>query len=263
MVILTYILAILVGITMGLFGGGGSILTIPILIYVANVEPIQATSYSIVIVGLSAIFGSANKFRKNEIDLSKGIYFGIPSIIMLYLTRRYIIDLIPNTLASVGEFDLTKQNFILLIFTLIMLLSAYTMFFDTRIEHIQKEKHPLYIVALGVLIGLIVGLVGAGGGFLFIPALVKFTGMKMKEAIGSSLFIVALNSIFGFMGDIANDVRYDISFLTIFAVISIIGMFFGIYISNYFSGRMLKRYFAILVFLIAVSMILKEVFFIK
>ncbi len=263
MIILAYILAILVGITMGLFGGGGSILTIPILIYIANVEPIQATSYSIVIVGLSAIFGSANKFRKNEIDLSKSIYFGIPSIIMLYLTRRYIIDLIPNTLVNIGEFALTKPNFILLIFTMIMLLSAYSMYFEKSIKHIEKEKHPLYITILGVLIGLIVGLVGAGGGFLFIPALVKFTGMKMKEAIGSSLFIVALNSIFGFIGDIVNNVKYDVSFLTIFAVISIIGMFVGIYISNYISGKNLKRYFAILVFLIAVNMILKEVFFIK
>lgn len=245
---------------MGLLGGGGAILTIPILVYIADINPILATSYSIVIVGISALFGSINKFKKKEININKGLYFGIPSIVSIFFTRKYFIDLIPEKIISISNYELMKDDFIILLFASVMLLASYSMY---KGRNEVQTNNPIVnvtpLIILGLIFGLIVGLIGAGGGFLIIPTLVSFTGMNMKEAVGTSLFIITLNSSFGFIGDIFNNVQFDFIFLTIFASISIIGIFLGSYLSNYISNTNLKKYFAIFIFIMAIYMFIKEI----
>lgn len=258
--IITYILALFVGSTMGLLGGGGAILTIPILVYIAGFNPILATSYSIVIVGISALFGAINKYKKNEIDVKKGLYFGIPSIFSIFITRKFIINFLPERIISIDDIELFKDDFVLLLFSVIMILASYSMF-KGRNEIVKESSTNNYypLVFLGLIFGILVGIIGAGGGFLIIPTLVSFTGMKMKNAVGTSLFIITLNSLFGFLGDLMNEVKFDFIFLALFTLVSIIGIYFGSFLSNYISGHKLKKYFAIFIFIMAVYMIIKEI----
>jgi len=260
--IIVYILAILVGLSLGLIGGGGSILTVPILVYIADIDPIAATSYSLFIVGISAFFGATSKIKKNEVDLKKGIYFGIPSILSIFLTRKFILDLIPDILIEFNNFTLTKPLFILIFFAFLMLFAGFNMLKNKKDIVADSSSNNIFVlVILGFVVGFIVGLVGAGGGFLIIPALVSMLKMKMKDAIGTSLMIIALNSFFGILGDLLNGVILDYTFLVSFSIISVIGIYLGNYLSNFISGQKLKKYFAYFVIIVAIYMILKETLF--
>lgn len=262
MEILVYILAIFAGVSLGLIGGGGSILTVPILVYIADIDPIYATSYSLFIVGISAFFGALSKIKKNEVDFKKGIYFGIPSILSIFLTRKFILDLIPDILIEFNNFTLTKPLFILIFFAFLMLFAGFNMLKNKKdIVADSSSNNILVLVILGFVVGFIVGLVGAGGGFLIIPALVSMLKMKMKDAIGTSLMIIALNSFFGILGDLLNGVILDYTFLVSFSIISVIGIYLGNYLSNFISGQKLKKYFAYFVIIVAIYMILKETLF--
>ena len=255
-----YILAVLVGITLGLIGSGGSILSVPILVYVMGIEPVLATAYSLFIVGATAIVGGIQKANEKVVDFKKVILFGVPTIIAVFFTRRIIVPKIPDEVFYFAGFTLHKPTFIMLVFAVVMIVASIRMIKPFNDQSSTKSAPLNYfkIILNGLFIGLIAGLVGAGGGFLIIPALIFLAKTPMKIAVGSSLFIVATQSLIGFLGDIRPDQIIDWQFLLTFSGFSIVGIFIGNAISKVVSGEKLKTGFGWMVLLMGIYIILKE-----
>ncbi|MDA9262030.1 sulfite exporter TauE/SafE family protein, partial [Flavobacteriales bacterium] len=174
MEILGYIGALLIGTVLGLIGGGGSILTVPIFVYILGISPVVATAYSLFVVGSAALVGAARNAQKGMVDFKTGIIFAIPAFIAVYLTRKYLVPAIPDELFVVGDFVVTKSIGIMIFFALIMLLASVSMIRGRKDNEEVEEiryNYPLIIIE-GLVVGLLTGIVGAGGGFLIIPALV-------------------------------------------------------------------------------------------
>ncbi|MFA0960426.1 sulfite exporter TauE/SafE family protein [Roseivirga sp. BDSF3-8] len=263
MEILGYLLAVVMGFTLGLLGGGGSILTVPILVYVLGVEPVLATAYSLFVVGSTAVIGGAQKHRQGLVRWKTGIVFAIPSLVAVLLTRLYLVPAIPETIFRLDGFSFTKDIAIMVFFGVVMLLASYSMIKDRKDTSEQKEKpfnFPL-ILAEGLIVGVITGLVGAGGGFLIVPALVLLVGLPIKEAVGTSLVIIAIKSLIGFLGDIGSGQDINWTFLLLFTACSFAGMFIGTYATRFVSADRLKKGFGWFVLAMGIFIILSETVF--
>ncbi len=258
--ILGYLAALLIGVVLGLIGGGGSILTVPVFVYLFAVNPVTATAYSLFVVGITALVGAIQNIRKGLVDFKTAIVFAIPAFIAVYLTRRFLMPAIPETLFTNGDFTLTKNIAIMLFFALIMLLASWSMIRNKRPEPEAGTaivyNFPLIIIE-GFVIGILTGIVGAGGGFLIIPALVLLAKLPMKMAVATSLLIIAVKSLIGFIGDIET-MELDWNFLIVFSLLSIIGIFAGVKLSRQIDGKKLKKAFGWFVFIMAIYILLKE-----
>lgn len=260
--IIGFISSLLIGISLGLIGGGGSILTVPVLVYLLGVEPVLATSYSLLIVGLTALVGAVQNYRKGLVSLKTAVVFAIPSFIAVFLTRYYIMPAIPDNLMDIGDFRLTKPIAVMVFFAVIMLLAAFSMIRSGKKKElddvaVQEFNYPMIILE-GAVVGVLTGLVGAGGGFLIIPALVLLAKLPMKQAVGTSLLIIAVKSLIGFTGDIAVSREIDWVLLSIVSILAVAGIFVGSWMSNYIHGSSLKKGFGWFVLAMAVFIILKE-----
>jgi uncharacterized protein len=252
MEILGYVGAFFIGIILGLTGGGGSILTVPLLVYVLGYNPVISAAYSLFVVGASSAFGASLNYRKKLVDIKTGFIFAIPSFIGVFITRKYIVPIIPDIILQTPFFTLTRNTFLMLLFAVITLFAALSMLKKPKLNLKETtEKHYLIkIIFQNISIGILIGLVGAGGGFLIIPSLLLIAKLPMKKAIGTSLFIIAMNSLIGFLGDLQN-LDIDWSFLLLFSAISILGIFLGTYIAKYSNEAQLKKGFAYFVLAIA------------
>ncbi|WP_298902877.1 sulfite exporter TauE/SafE family protein [uncultured Psychroserpens sp.] len=256
-----YFGALLIGLVLGLIGGGGSILTVPILVYLMSVNPITATAYSLFVVGVSSVFGTIQNIKKGLVDFKTALVFAIPAFIAVYLARKLIVPAIPETIFTVGDFILTKDIGIMVFFAIIMLLASISMIKERKVTPKSsptnvKFNYPVIIIE-GLAVGVLTGIVGAGGGFLIIPALVLLAKLPMKKAVGTSLLIIAVKSLIGFIGDIEN-LEIDWSFLLVFTAISVVGIFIGSYLSNFIDGKKLKKSFGWFVLIMGIYIILKE-----
>ena len=257
MEILGYVGALFIGLVLGLTGGGGSILTVPILVYLMSINPVTATAYSLFIVGTTSTFGAIQNYRKNLVDIKNGFIFAIPSFVAVYLTRKYIVPEIPKIILE-SPILITKDTFLMLFFAVIMIFGALSVLKKKSQNTNNEEKRNLILIGIQTFtIGIIIGLVGAGGGFLIIPSLILFAKLPMRKAVGTSLFIIAMNSLVGFMGDVQNLV-IDWVFLLIFSAISVVGIFIGMYLTKYTNESQLKKIFAYFVLLMAGIILLKE-----
>ncbi|MEY5036802.1 MAG: hypothetical protein RLZZ110_1819 [Bacteroidota bacterium] len=276
MEILGYIGAILMGLSLGLIGGGGSILTVPILVYLFQVDAVLATAYSLFIVGLTSLVGSFSHIKLGNIHWRTAIVFGIPSIISVFLTRSYLVPRIPDPILTFGQdpsggasMVITKSVGLLLLFAVIMVMAAYSMIKPTKkpaADGLQANEnnepqfnYPL-ILAEGAIVGVVTGLVGAGGGFLIIPALVLLAKLPMKMAVGTSLMIIAAKSLIGFVGDMRGDEVIDWSFLGVFSSIAVVGILLGSWLSKRIPGEKLKPAFGWFVLVMGTYIIIKELF---
>ncbi|HSI89498.1 MAG TPA: sulfite exporter TauE/SafE family protein, partial [Adhaeribacter sp.] len=185
-----YIAAILIGISLGLVGGGGSILTVPVLVYLIGINPVVSTSYSLFVVGLTSLVGATAYMRRKMVNYRIALLFAFPSFISVFLTRKYLVPAIPEIIYSGAHFTLTKEHFIMLLFAALMTVASYAMIRRKPLHGLEQHTpHPLsyrFIWMLGGGLGVLTGTVGAGGGFLIIPALILFAGLEMKTAIGTS-----------------------------------------------------------------------------
>ena len=257
MEILGYVGALFIGLVLGLTGGGGSILTVPILVYLMSINPVTATAYSLFIVGTTSTFGAIQNYRKNLVDIKNGFIFAIPSFIAVYLTRKFIVPRIPEIIVE-SPILITKETFLMLFFAVIMVFGALSVLKKKSQNTNSEEKKNLILIGIQTFtIGIIIGLVGAGGGFLIIPSLILFTKLQMKKAVGTSLFIIALNSLVGFIGDVQN-LEIDWLFLLTFSSISVVGIFIGMYLTKYTNESQLKKIFAYFVLVMAAIILLKE-----
>lgn len=259
MEVLGYIGALLIGLVLGITGGGGSILTVPVLVYILNYNPIIATAYSLFIVGTTSGFGTIQNFRKGLVVPKTALQFAVPSVIGVYFTRKFIVPNIPETVIYFGSIQLSKATFLMVLFAVVMFMAAYSMLRvkkEVALEEIKNQSNSAIAIQL-FFVGVLIGLIGAGGGFLIIPALLKIAKLPMKKAIGTSLMIMTINSLIGFIGDVQNTV-IDWSFLLVFTSISIIGIFIGLYIQQFINERLLKKIFGVFVLAISIIILYKE-----
>lgn len=255
-----YIGALFIGIVLGITGGGGSILTVPILVYILNYNPIIATAYSLFIVGTTSGFGTIQNFKKGLVVPKTALQFAIPSVIGVYLTRKFIVPEIPDVILYFGSAQLSKETFLMVLFAVVMFMAAYSMLKTRKEEEtVNVETKSLLVVTIQLFfVGILIGLIGAGGGFLIIPALLKFAKLPMKKAIGTSLLIITINSLIGFTGDVQN-MEIDWIFLISFTTFSVIGIFIGLYIQHYINEKHLKKIFGFFVLIMSFFILYKEI----
>jgi hypothetical protein len=263
MEIIGYLASALIGISLGLIGGGGSILTVPVLVYLLGVNAVEATAYSLFIVGSTALVGAYPKYKQGLVNLKTALIFGIPSIIAVYLTRKFLVPAIPTELFTVAGLMITKSILMMLLFAVLMVFASVSMIRDQKVGSNQKDvaqkfNYPMILLE-GAIVGVLTGLVGAGGGFLIIPALVLFTGLPMKEAVGTSLLIIAAKSLIGFTGDLGH-FEMNWNLLLIVSSIAIAGIFLGNYLSLKIDGAKLKKGFGWFVLVMGLYIIAKELF---
>jgi uncharacterized membrane protein YfcA len=259
-----YLSSIFIGIILGLIGSGGSILTIPVLVYLFSVDVILATSYSLFIVGLTSAIGSLSYLKHKLVNTRVALLFGLPSVLSVLVTRALLLPAIPEHIFTLGEFQLNKNIMLLLLFALLMIGAAFSMIRKPVVVEEGAKQNSSgsfgWIIFQGLLIGVVTGLMGAGGGFLIVPALILFQKLPMKEAIGTSLIIIASNSLLGFIGT-HDKTHINWQFLMLISVLAIMGIFIGIWFSKKIDPYKLKPVFGWFVLIMGIYIILKETLF--
>lgn len=266
MVVFGYLSALLIGISLGLLGGGGAILSVPIFVYLFSVKPELATTYSMFVVGVASLIGFFSYFKKGLYNLKMGMLLAIPSFFAVNIVKRLIMPAIPQHIYSFGSFELTKDLFIMISFSVIMLLASISMIRpkSNSTEHKKNEtelQKMISVATKGFIVGVVTGFVGAGGGFLLIPALVVLLNLPMKEAVGTSLAIIAANSLVGFTNDLFNPIAklIDWQLLVVFTIITVIGIFSGSFLSKHVSEKKLKPAFGWFVLIMGLVILMQQI----
>jgi len=257
-----FICALIIGISLGLIGGGGSILAVPVLAYLFSFDERIATSYSLFIVGISALIGGLKQHFKGYVDWKTAIVFGVPAIVGVSLVRHFLVPTLPDELFNIGTFIFTRRMGMFGLFALLMFPAAFSMLKQQKVTLLNKERtvsynYPLILIE-GLLVGGITGFIGAGGGFLIIPALVILANVEMKVAIGTSLIIIAFKSLLGFFIGDATKMEIDWEFLFTFTGIASVGIYIGSYLSNFIDSGKLKKGFGYFIFIMALFIFYME-----
>lgn len=261
---LGYLSSILIGISLGMIGGGGSVLTVPVLVYLMNINPLLATASSLFIVGITSLVGGLRAYSGGIVDIKAVAAFSIPSTVSIFIARHFILPALPDIFFRYGQFTLTKGMFLMTLFAVLMFAVFFTMTRNKKSQTgsatcAKQSNRSLLFNLGGLIVGIITGLLGAGGGFLIIPILVLYLGLPMKTAVGTSLLIIAVNSLFGFIFSVTQ-FEFDWTLLASFSLLAISGVFIGSRIANKFSAGVLKKVFAWFVLLIGIYIIVKETF---
>ncbi len=267
MILLGAFAILLAGISLGLIGGGGSIMTVPILVYLFQIDVVTATGYSLLIVGLTAAIGTASYAQQNLVKFKTGLIFGIPSLLGVYTSRTFILPFVPDPVLSFGTTIITKSALLMTAFSLLMIVASLSMLKKGQLsknqENVSPPSHSLQIFLvvgiLGMSVGILTGFLGAGGGFLIVPALAIFLKYPMKSAIGTSLFIIAINSLVGFSADLFLKRPMDWTLLISLIFISSVGIFLGFRIAKKITGSQLKKVFGWFVFLMGTLIFIDQI----
>lgn len=266
-----YLASVLMGLSLSMIGGGGSILTVPILVYLFQVNPVTATAYSLFIVGTTALVGGITHLKKGDVDLKTGFVFALPSFVGVYLVRAYVVPNLPDPVFSLAEVPISKSLLIMLVFSLLMLSASLAMVRTqpvTQPVELRANKiilsptiKMLFVSLEGLVVGAVTGFVGAGGGFLIIPALVFFVGLPMKTAVGTSLFIIAAKSLLGFLGDLQQGLANEIQWTLLLSMsgLAILGSFVGVFIGKKVSEVQLKKGFGYFVLLMGIFILIDQI----
>lgn len=260
---------VIIGLTLGLIGGGGSILAVPVLIYFfQSIQIDSATAYSLFIVGLTSLIGGMAFLKRGDFSLEALYLFALPSVASVFCTRKYIFPLLPDEFFSIGSFVANKQFMIMSFFAVLIFASSWSMIRKRRNtgandlmwkEFYRSPIHIPFIVFLGLLVGFLSGMLGVGGGFMIIPVLVLFLRIPMKKAIGTSLGMIAINSLIGFTGSMGT-LQIDWKFLAIVTSLAVFGIIAGSYLSNIIQGKKLKPFFGWFTLCVGLFILVKEIF---
>jgi uncharacterized protein len=257
-----YAASVFIGLILGILGGGGSILSIPILVYLFSIDVVLASAYSLFIVGATSLVGALTKYKEHSVNIRFAIMFGIPSVISIFATRKWIVPAIPEIVWQTDAFHISKRLLILGLFAVLMVLASISMIRGTQeYNHDDERFMPVLLIVQGMLIGFLTGLVGAGGGFLIVPALVVLTGLAFKTAVGTSLFIIAISSLTGFLGDLMN-YSMDWSFLLIITMLATFGILIGNQLSHRISSIQLRKIFGWFILIVGCGILIRELIFV-
>jgi len=262
--IIGYLLVLLMGGTLGLIGAGGSILTVPILIYLLQVPTIAATGYSLAIVGITAAVGALHYQRQSQTDLRAALLFAPASLIAIYVTRAWLLPALPDSFAFAGIM-VGRDVLILMLLAALMFASARFMLDPAACEkgplmpHLTGTPHFAALAAGGAGIGLLTGLVGAGGGFLIVPALLCLFGLTMPVAVGTSLLLIAINALTGFGGDLRAGFALDWPLLGGLLALTLTGMALGATLHRRCDARQLRRIFGWLTLAVATAITIEQI----
>ncbi len=251
--------ALLIGLSLGIIGGGGSILTVPVLVYLFHVNAIEATVYSLFIVGVTSSIGAFSAAKKQRVDFQKVIYFGLPSVVGVYLARYFLLPLLPAEIPLLFNVSIRKEKLMMFSFALLMLFAAYHMLRPQKAESTAQKTNVSQLLFQGLGIGMITGFIGAGGGFLIIPVLVGMLKLPMKKAIGTSLVIISINSLFGFLAGMGQVETLNWIFLLQFSGLAIIGILIGGRLSNNVDGARLKPAFGWFILCVGIAIVGLEI----
>lgn len=256
-----YLASIIIGLTLGLIGGGGSILTIPILVYLFQIDPELATTYSLFIVGITSLLGCISHYKMGNLQLKSALYFAIPSVFSILIIREVIFPQIATTLFTIATYQVSKNDLIMIVFSILMMAAAIAMIRKSKPIPEGLKTNYIQLGFIGFVVGIVTGFLGAGGGFLIIPALLFFANLPMKQAVGTSLLIIFINSSIGFAGDLYIGTAIDYQLLLVIAAMAFVGMLIGIQISKKINGAQLKPIFGWFVLIMGVYIITRELFF--
>ena len=257
---LGFIAMLFVGGSLGLIGGGGAILTVPIMVYLFKIPPVLATSYSLFVVGLSSLFGVVRYHQERLVDYRTAVIFSLPSFLGTYLARRVFMPWIPATILKFGDFSLSKERLVMVVFACVMVGASRSMIRGSKKSHVGDAHDQSWkLSGLGLVVGFVAGFVGAGGGFLIIPALVVISGLPMQTAVGTSLLIIAANSLVGFSGDFIAAVSLDWLFLLKATGMALIGIFLGSYAARYIPSSKLKPAFGWFVLISGIYIMARQI----
>jgi len=265
MAVFGYAAALGIGLSLGLIGGGGSILTVPILVYLFHIDPVKATAYSLFVVGLTSLAGAYSHARKGNIQYKTALIFGIPSLIAVFTMRKWVMAAIPVHIISFGTRTINKSFLLMMVFALLMVFASISMIRNKQSNGNEEgdpsgKSYPIIQLSLqGVMVGLITGFVGVGGGFLIIPSLVLLAGLPMKKAVGTSLMIMTISSLLGVMGDMTGKLSIDYPFLGIFSAFAIAGILLGSYLSGFIKDTRLKPAFGWFVLMMGLFIITRSI----
>lgn len=263
---IVYILFLLIGLILGIIGGGGSILSVPVLVYLLHYPAEVATGYSLFVVGLTSLIGAAAFIRRGDVNFESLIQFAIPSMISVFCVRKFIIPSLPEIFFTIHGFAFTKQFIIMTLFAVLILSSSFSMIrkrqANSKADVIWEEfsRSPIrvyFVVILAIFVGFITGFVGAGGGFIIIPVLIFFVRVPVKQSIGTSLCIIAVNSLIGFTGT-ASHMSLNWSFLLSISAFCAAGILFGNLISIRISANKLRPAFGWFTLIVGIFVLVKE-----
>jgi uncharacterized membrane protein YfcA len=242
--------AILIGLALGLMGGGGSILTVPVFVYILGYGPKVSIAMSLAVVGAVSLAGSLSHWREGNVDVRLALVFGVVAM--------------AGTWGGAFLARFVSGTFQLVLFAVVMLMAAGFMFRDSgpapdpddQPSTVRLQTLPI-IAGEGIAVGVLTGLVGVGGGFLIVPAMVLISKVPMKTAVGTSLLVIALKSAAGFY-EYTHQVQVDYLFIGAFSALAIVGIYLGSQWVKYIAQQTLKRAFAIFVVVMGVAMLIKE-----
>lgn len=260
---LGYVLSIVMGIVLGALGGGGSILTVPIFVYFFKVPAVLATGYSLLIVGATSLLAAWRYHKEQLLDYKIAFIFSIPSVLGVLLARIFILPRLAHTLQLWGM-TFSKDQVILIVFSILLCVISFFMFKSK--DHQKDQNNPVHqtvfswfaIAVEGFVVGIVTGFVGAGGGFMIVPALVLLAHIPLRTAIASSLLIISAKSLIGFLGDLSLGISYNYGLLLGVLCLTFIGAFLGTRINNLFSVSTLRKGFAVFIIVMGVFIFLKE-----
>ena len=266
MIVLGYVLGLVIGTCLGMMGAGGAILTIPVLTYLFGISPGISTTYSLFIVGITALIGTFGYIRNGLFSFKALVFFGLPSMASVYLSSAFLLPSVPKIIGTVAGMEVSKDLLIMVLFSVLMILSAIVMIRSSRA--IRKDEYAEtrrfrygLILLIGSAVGMVTAFLGAGGGFLIIPALVILGNLPMKKAVGTSLMLITINSLLGFVSKSNSiEIVVDWHFLLLFSSLTIAGILTGVWASRYVSGERLKFYFGYFVLVLGFIVLGQEIF---
>lgn len=259
MYIIGIVLALLIGIILGLVGGGGSILTVPMFHYFFGETMLMSTTYSLFIVAIASSFGVLQRLPKKQVDFHKGIIFVIPSMLTALSIRLWIMPLFPISF-SVNSFELSRDVAITILLIAVMIFTAIQTL-KKKSEKALQQTTTFEIAMFGILTGFLSGFIGAGGGFIIVPILLRM-GLDMKKAVGTSMFIIAIQSFVAVIGDFFNEEitrgsGIDWELLIHITIITVIGVLIGTLLQKRFSMERLRKIFSFLLLAVAAGLMYK------
>lgn len=268
-------MALVIGLCLGIMGSGGSILTVPVLVYLFHMDPVPATAYSLFIVGVTSLIGLSTRLRAGKVDFRATLLFAVPSLIAVFVVRKYVVHALPDAFDMPWGPPLSRGSIIMGVFGVVMFAAALSMLLHSKARALSATgddnkpvtgdaaqplagRNASVIGIEGLLVGTITGFVGAGGGFLIVPVMVLLGHLSMETAIGTSLTIIFAQSLVGFLTDLSllTDIRW--SFLLGITGLSIAGVVAGSFLARYVPGQILRRAFGWFTLVMAISILAHE-----